>query len=124
MKKFFAISTLALMGFAGTAMAQGGFTGAAPAQGGFTGPTIDTVSVAEAKKLGDDTPVVMTGKIVKSLGGEKYMFQDGTDSITIEIDNEDWRGLTVSEKDTVEIRGEIDKDFMNVEVDVDSISKK
>ena len=124
MKKFFAISTLALMGFAGTAMAQGGFTGSAPVQGGFTGPTIDSVSVAEAKKLSDDTPVVMTGKIVKSLGGEKYMFQDGTESITIEIDDEDWRGVSVNEKDTVEIRGEIDKDFMNIEVDVDSISKK
>ena len=70
MKKFFAISTLALMGFAGTAMAQGGYVGTTPAQGGFTGPTIDTVSVAEAKKLGDDTPVVMTGKTGKSLGGE------------------------------------------------------
>ena len=45
-------------------------------------------------------------------------------SVTVEIDNDDWRGVSVSEKDTVEIRGEVDKDFMNFEIDVDSITKK
>ncbi len=125
MNKFLAVSALAItLGYATFAQAQGGFTGKAQPQGGYTGPTIDTVSVADAKKLSDDTPVVLVGKISKSLGGEKYLFSDGTDTVTIEIDDDDWRGLSVSEKDTVEIRGEVDKDFLSVEIDVDSISKK
>ena len=81
------------------------------------------MSVAEAKELRDDSPVVLVGKITKSLGGEKYLFTDGTETVTIEIDNEDWNGLSVSEKDTV-IRGEVDKGFTSYEIDVDSIAKK
>ena len=93
-------------------------------QGGFTGPSIAKSTVAEAKNLSDDTPVILTGKIEKSLGGEKYLFSDQTGSLTVEIDNEDWRGVTVSENDVVEIRGEIDKDLMSMKIDVDSVVKK
>ena len=123
MKKLAMVSALALViGFSGNALAQQNF-GAANA-GGYTGPSAASMTVAEAKKLGDDTPVVLVGKIEKSLGGEKYVFTDNTGSVTVEIDNDDWRGLTVNDKDTVEIRGEVDKDFMNFEIDVDSIAKK
>ena len=123
MKKLAMVSALTLvLGISGNALAQQNF-GAAN-QGGYTGPTIASVSVAEALKLGDDAPVVLQGKIEKNLGGEKYLFTDNTGSVTIEIDDDDWRGLSVNEKDTVEIRGEVDKDFMNFEIDVDSITKK
>lgn len=116
MKKTIAFSTLALIiGLNNGAMAQ---------QGGFTGPSIAKSTVAEAKNLSDDTPVILTGKIEKSLGGEKYLFSDQTGSLTVEIDNEDWRGVTVSENDVVEIRGEIDKDLMSMKIDVDSVVKK
>lgn len=123
MKKLAMVSALALViGFSGNALAQQNF-GAANA-GGYTGPSAASMTVAEAKKLGDDTPVVLIGKLEKSLGGEKYLFTDNTGSVTVEIDNDDWRGLTVNDKDTVEICGEVDKDFMNFEIDVDSIAKK
>ena len=123
MKKLAMVSALALViGFSGNALAQQNF-GAANA-GGYTGPSAASMTVAEAKKLGDDTPVVLIGKLEKSLGGEKYLFTDNTGSVTVEIDNDDWRGLTVNDKDTVEIRGEDDKDFMNIEIDVEAIAKK
>ena len=123
MKKLAMVSALALvLGISGNALAQQTFGTAN--QGGYTGPTIASVSVAEALKLGDDAPVVLQGKIEKSLGGEKYLFTDNTGSVTIEIDDDDWRGLSVDQNDTVEIRGEVDKDFMNFEIDVDSIAKK
>lgn len=123
MKKFAMVSALALiLGVSGNALAQQNF-GAANA-GGYTGPSAAAMTVAEAKKLSDDTPVVLVGKIEKSLGGEKYLFTDNTGSVTVEIDNDDWRGLTVNDKDTVEIRGEVDKEFMNLEISVDSVSKK
>lgn len=97
---------------------------AKPAVGGFTGPSQAAVSVAEARKLSDDTPVVLNGRIEKNLGGEKYLFTDNTGSVTVEIDNEDWNGVSVSEKDIVELRGEVDKDFTSFEIDVDSVIKK
>ena len=123
MKKFAMVSALALvLGVSGNALAQQNF--GAAAAGGYTGPSAAAMTVAEAKKLSDDTPVVLVGNIEKSLGGEKYLFTDKTGSVTVDIDNEDWRGLTVNEDDTVELRGEVDKEFMNFEISVDSIAKK
>lgn len=117
MKNIVKLSCFALvLGFSGGAMAQ--------VSGGFTGPSIANSTVAEALKLRDDSAVVLEGRIEKSLGGEKYLFTDATGSVTIEIDNEDWNGVSVNEKDLVVIKGEVDKDLMNVEIDVDSIAKK
>ena len=91
--------------------------------GGFQGPGISDSTVAEALKMPDDTPVVLKGKVEKSLGNERYQFNDGTGVIVIEVDNEDWRGLTVTPEDTVEIKGEIEKDMLSApEVDVDTVS--
>ncbi len=119
MKNILTVSALALtLSLSANAFAQNNMGG------GYTGPSVAAVSVAEALKLSDDAPVVMVGKIEKGLGGEKYLFNDGTATVTIEIDDDDWRGLQVGENDTVEIRGEVDKDFMNFEIDVDSITKK
>lgn len=56
-------------------------------------------------------------------GDEEYMFKDSTGKIVIEIDDEDWGGLTVGPKDTVEISGEIDRDLKKVKLDVFKIRK-
>ena len=72
----------------------------------------------------DETFVVLRGKIKQMVGKEKYLFEDQSGSIVVEIDDEDWNGVTVGPEDTVEIRGEVDKEFMNVEIDVDQIIKK
>ena len=117
MKKLALYSTLVLVvGFAGNVYAQ--------QAGGFAGPSLPKITVADALKLSDDTPVVLEGKIEKNLGGEKYLFKDNTASVTIEIDNDDWRGVTVGEQDLIEIHGEVDKDLMNFEIDVDVVAKK
>lgn len=92
--------------------------------GAFRDPGLAPSSVAEALKLNDDTPVVLVGQIEKSLGDEKYLFKDASGSVTVEIDNEDWRGVTVTPKDTIVIQGEIDKDFFKTEIDVDSVALK
>lgn len=92
--------------------------------GGFKGPDgTAKVTVAEALKMRDDAKVTLTGKIVKRLGPEKYEFSDGSGNITVEIENEDWRGLNVSPEDTVLIHGEVDREFNRREIDVKSISK-
>ena len=99
-----------------------GLSGQAQAQ--FQGPTIAPVSVADAKKLSDDTAVISVGHLEKTLGGEKSLFREQTDSVTLAIANATWNGVTITPSDTIEIRGEVDKEFMNVEIDVDQIIKK
>ena len=96
--------------------------GTAVAQG-YTGPGLVAVTVAEAKNFRDDTPVVLQGKIERFLGDEKYLFTDSTGTITVEIDNRLWAGLSINQNDTVEISGEVDKDFRGVEIEVNSIKK-
>ena len=91
--------------------------------GGFTGPRLEVITVEQAKSLKDDTPVVMHGKIIESLGNEYYTFADETGSIRVEIDNDVWKGLFVSENDLVEIHGEIEKDWLRIKISVDSIKK-
>lgn len=90
---------------------------------GFTGPSGDAATTVEqAKKMPDDSNVVLRGNIEKALGGEKYVFKDATGSIVVEIDDDDWGGLDVSPKDTVEIRGEVDTHMMKpTDIDVDAI---
>ena len=123
MNKFISASAFVVaLGLSANAFAAG-FQGQAN-MGGFQGPGLQPSSVAEALKLNDDTPVVLVGQIEKSLGGEKYLFKDATGSVTVEIDNEDWRGINVTPKDTIVIQGEVDKDFFKTEIDVDSVALK
>ena len=123
MNKFITASAFVVaLGLSANAFAAG-FQGQAN-MGGFQGPRLQPSSVSEALKLNDDTPVVLIGQIEKSLGGEKYLFKDATGSVTVEIDNEDWRGVNVTPKDTIVIQGEVDKDFFKTEIDVDSVALK
>jgi uncharacterized protein (TIGR00156 family) len=102
----------------------------AGAQGGFvdnTGrsATSGVLTVEEAKKLRDDSPVQLQGAIVRALGDEKYVLRDASGEIIVEIDDDVWRGVTVGPDDKVEIRGEVDRDFPGfpVEIEVDVIRK-
>ena len=123
MNKFITASAFVVaLGLSANAFAAG-FQGQTN-MGGFQGPGLQPSSVSEALKLNDDTPVVLIGQIEKSLGGEKYLFKDASGSVTVEIDNEDWRGVNVTPKDTIVIQGEIDKDFFKTEIDVDSVALK
>ena len=99
-----------------------GFTGPGP---GLNTRQVQTVTVAQARNLPDDTLVILTGNIVQSLGRERYTFRDSTGDITIEIDRDLWLllDLTVSASDRVEIRGEIDIDNRVTEIDVKYIRK-
>lgn len=53
----------------------------------------------------------------------KYLFKDATGSMTVEIDNEKWGNTDVSEKDTLELSGEIERKFNSVHHDIDTIKK-
>lgn len=118
MKRVLLIAAVALVFSVSTAFADNS------RGGGFTGPGGAVSTVAEALRMPDDSPVTLTGKIEKGLGGENYQFRDASGVIVLEIDNDDWNGVTVGAEDAVEISGEVDRDFSGITVDVDRVVKK
>lgn len=132
MKKIAAMTAIvALVSMPVLAAKQGGFTGpssttqvSSTAQaGGFTGPSGAVTTVANAKSLRDDTWVTLRGKITERISDDLYKFQDASGVINVDIDHKRWNGVTVGPQDTVEIQGEVDKDWNSVEIDVKQIRK-
>ncbi|HHI2935181.1 TPA: YgiW/YdeI family stress tolerance OB fold protein [Klebsiella variicola] len=132
MKKIAAMTAIvALVSMPVLAAEQGGFTGpssttqvSSTAQaGGFTGPSGAVTSVANAKSLRDDTWVTLRGKLTERISDDLYKFQDASGVINVDIDHKRWNGVTVGPQDTVEIQGEVDKDWNSVEIDVKQIRK-
>ncbi|MCJ7055085.1 YgiW/YdeI family stress tolerance OB fold protein [Klebsiella variicola] len=132
MKKIAAMTAIvALLSMPVLAAEQGGFTGpssttqvSSTAQaGGFTGPSGAVTTVANAKSLRDDTWVTLRGKITERISDDLYKFQDASGVINVDIDHKRWNGVTVGPQDTVEIQGEVDKDWNSVEIDVKQIRK-
>ena len=132
MKKLLAASVLVFSSMSVMAApqpTQGGFSGpheAAPMtqdQGGFNGPSATPIlnTIKEASHADDNAAVELTGYIISSVGKEDYMFKDETGEIKVEIDNKDWRGITVTPTTKITIRGEVDKDWTVRTIDVDSV---
>jgi uncharacterized protein (TIGR00156 family) len=81
-------------------------------------------TVKHALTLKDDSPVQLKGYVVKAIGDEKYQFRDSTGTITVDIDDELWKGKPVSARTPVTITGEVDIDYKpakRVEIDVDAV---
>ncbi|MDR2007409.1 MAG: NirD/YgiW/YdeI family stress tolerance protein [Alphaproteobacteria bacterium] len=93
-------------------------------QAEFTGPSEQqaTSAVSDVQSMKDGMQVVLEGKIEKQISKGEYLFNDGTDTITVKIDEDVWNGLNVSEKDKVRIFGEVDRSILsNVKIDVEQI---
>ena len=104
---------------------EGGFQdGSQVAGGGFSGPGLALSTVREALTMRDDTHVILRGNIMRHLGKDRYLFQDATGTVTVEIDHDKWGGQTITPGDAVELYGEIDRDLFNVEVEVDRVVKR
>ncbi len=90
---------------------------------GFSGPGDQPrpSTAAEAANLPDDAEITVTGYIVRSLGDERYEFQDDTGTLVVEIDDDEWRGIEVTPQDLVELSGEIDHEGRSFELEVDRV---
>lgn len=100
------------------------FSTAALAAGtGYTGPGAQSVTtVAAANDAADDTPVVLTGYVIKKVNNDdKYEFKDNSGTITVEIDDEDLPPVAFNDKTRVKLTGEVEKHLMSREVDVDIV---
>ena len=119
-----------MIALAGALIAGGASAGFQPdmpqknsGMGGFVGGTENIVTVSQVKEMRDDVPVIVQGHIVQRMGDDKYLFEDSTDSVTVEIDRKDWRGQTVTPSDTVKLYGEVDAGLFKTEIDVDYVEK-
>lgn len=99
---------------------DGGYTN----RGGYTGPGPALSTVKQARDMRDDSHVTLKGHIIQHLGGERYVFKDDTGTVNVEIDNKRWQGQNVGPNDLVEISGEVEKDWNELEIDVKQIIKK
>jgi uncharacterized protein (TIGR00156 family) len=96
---------------------------------GYTGPggggsAEAPISIKQAKTLPDDTFVVVEGKIERAVGKDRYVLNDGTDTVNVEIDKKLWYNFTVGPDDVVIIYGEIDRNWNGIEIEAKRILKK
>ncbi|KRC80537.1 Bacterial OB fold (BOF) protein [compost metagenome] len=84
---------------------------AAPSWAQFTGQgaQVLTPTVAEilAKPV-DGQMVRVQGHLLSKIRSETYMFSDGTGEIVMEIDDDDFPKQPITEKDKIEVVGEVD----------------
>ena len=99
------------------------FASVASAQ--YVGPSSQTAprSVADiVKNPIDDQAVVLRGFLLRKVGNEKYIFSDGTAEIRVDIDTKLFPLEKIDDKVKVELRGEVEKAFMETpEIDVDAL---
>ena len=91
----------------------------------YTGPgaTSQITTFAAALEASDDAPVVLQGQIVRRIKGDIYEFKDATGTMKVEIDDEDWPPQAVDDKAKVKLTGEVDRDLMGREVDVEFVER-
>jgi uncharacterized protein (TIGR00156 family) len=98
----------------------------AAVQAQYVGPSSLKVSQSVAEILKnpvDDRLVTLRGHLLRKIGKEKYLFSDGTGEIRVEIDDRDFPTQKINEKTLVEIRGEVEKDYLeSPEIDAKRIS--
>ena len=94
------------------------------AHGGFKDSVAPRKStIAEVLKMNNNSYVSIQGNIVKRLSDDKYSFKDSSGTITVEIDDDKWGGVTAGTQDRLELIGEVEKKYNTTELDVDSVRK-
>ena len=114
MKKVLAVLLLAGISASVAFAAQGGFKDS-------VNPKKSTV--AEVLKMNNNAYVSIQGNIIKRISDDKYSFKDSSGTITVEIDDDKWGGVTAGTQDKLELIGEVEKKYNATELDVDTVRK-
>lgn len=114
---------MVFMGLATSAQAQ--FTGSdvgMPPQDLLISP-FEISKVEAVRQMPDDTYVTVVGNIIQQQGRDrdKYLFQDETGEIIVEIDKKLWRNQPVSPETTVKILGELDQSRHQDRVKIEAV---
>lgn len=78
-------------------------------------------TVQDAQNMPEDAMVVLQGNISKRIKKDKYLFNDNTGEMLVEIDGYAWNGQEVSPTDVITIVGQIDKDGNITMLEVDEV---
>ncbi|MBO5658120.1 MAG: NirD/YgiW/YdeI family stress tolerance protein [Duodenibacillus sp.] len=71
----------------------------------------------------DDQRVVLEGFIVEHVKGDDYRFKDKTGTLTVDIDEDDFKGQKVTPDTRVRIEGEVDSELVGEnKVDVERLT--
>ena len=65
----------------------------------------------------DEMDVTMRGRITKMLGQDKFIFEDETGTIVVELDD-DQNWSHIQKDQLIDIHGEVDRDANSIKVDV------
>ncbi len=68
----------------------------------------NVVTIAQAKKLADETGVTLKGTISKHISGDDFELKDSTGTIILDVDDDLWRPLKLKAGDRVHVVGEVD----------------
>ena len=89
----------------------------------FVGPSksgqLTTVEQIQSGRRGQD--VKLTGFVFKHIRDRYYLFRDATGEIRVRVDRPLWRGRTVTSKTKVRLVGRIDRDFLELYVNVNQV---
>lgn len=91
---------------------------------GFFDESNAVKSVTALKDAKDDAFVLLSGKIVKQVGKDEFIFRDATGEVEVEISHRAWQGEIITPNDTVEIRGKVDKEWDKTEIEIKQVMKK
>lgn len=78
---------------------------------GFQGPQTGAITTVDAvMKARDDAYCTLEGRITEKLAGsnDKYMFEDSTGKVMVDIDHKKFAGRTVTPQNLVRLTGEVD----------------
>ena len=94
---------------------------------GFEGPGVAATVTRAVDVLGaqDDAPCELEGHLVEKLPRRKhrYLFEDHSGQVVVEIENKVFEHLTITPKDKVRLLGHVDWNRKRLnEVEVDSLS--
>ena len=81
------------------------------------------VTVDDVRGMPDDERIVVRGRLIERLGDGKYLFEDETGTITVQIDDKGWRNQTVTSADMIKLYGDVDRGTVRTEIDVDYVEK-
>ena len=71
------------------------------------------ITVSELNEMEDDSYVSLEGFIIKRLSDEKFLFEDNTGEIILEIDRElNYQLKDINKNTQVKVFGEFDKEFV------------
>lgn len=119
------ISLIAILSTIVISSANAEFQATTPTKtgGGFVSGAETISTIKQVMEMRDDVPVIVKGNIVQRMGDETYLFEDATGSITVEIDDDEWRGQTITPSDTVKLYGEVDRGIFKTELDINYVEK-